>query len=195
MTKTAVRRREATQRRIRAMSHPVRREVLQHIRDKGERSPVEASWELGLDLNNVSYHVRELAKLGYLERVRTEQVRGAVKSFYVATDRHLLDTAEWDDLEPGEKEGALIDFMQPMVDDFTAAVRSGTLGHDADWIITRTPVHATDRQGFEEMREAHRELFERVTEIQAESLKRLQTTGEQPISVSSGQTCFEVESF
>lgn len=194
MPKTAARR-EATNRRIKAMSHPLRREVLQHVRDKGERSPVEVSWELGADLNSVSYHVRELAKLGYLERVRTEQVRGAVKNFYVATDQHFLDTDEWEELEPGEKEGMLVDFMQPIVDDFTAAVKAGTLGENADWLIMRTPIHATDTQGFEEMRDAHRELFERVLEIQRESLERMAESGEEPVAVSSGQTCFAMKSF
>lgn len=194
MPKTATRR-EATSRRIKAMSHPLRREVLQHVRDKGERSPVEVSWELGADLNSVSYHVRELAKLGYLERVRTEQVRGAVKNFYVATDQHFLDTDEWEELEPGEKEGMLVDFMQPIVDDFTAAVKAGTLGENADWLIMRTPIHATDARGFEEMRDAHRELFERVLEIQRESLERMAESGEEPVAVSSGQTCFAMKSF
>jgi DNA-binding transcriptional ArsR family regulator len=195
MATKAATEREATERRIKAMSHPLRRKVLQHIRDKGEKSPVEVSWELAEELHSVSYHVRELLKLDYLERVRTEQVRGAIKSYYVATDQHLVDTAEWEELEPGEKEGMLVDFMQPIVDDFTAATKAGTLGRDGNWVITRTPIHATDEQGFKEMLDAHRELFERVLAIQRESLERMAESGEEPIAVSSGQTCFAMDSF
>ena len=195
-TKTAARRQEASANRTKVMSHPVRRAALLYLIEKGESAPVEIFWEIGGSLHTVSYHVRELERFGYIEPTgRVERVRGAVKTFYVATDRHLLDTDDWEELDPAEREGALVDFMQPQVDDFTAAIKAGTLGQNADWIVTRTPIHSTDRQGFEEMREAHRELFERVLQIQADSLERMVGSGEAPISVSSGQTCFEVPGF
>ncbi len=195
MTKTEQKRDAASADRIKAMGHPLRRAVLKHVIEKGESSPVEIFWALGGKLHLVAYHVRALEKFGFLEKVREEKVRGAVKNFYVATDRHLIDTEEWESIDPGDREGLLVDFMQPIVDDFTGAVKSGILGRDGDWIVTRTPIHATDRQGFEEMREAHRELFERVLAIQHESLERMAASGEEPIAVSSGQTCFAVESF
>lgn len=195
MTKTETKKPLASEDRIKAMGHPLRRKALQYLIEKGESSPVEIYWAIGSKLHLVAYHVRALEKYGYVEKVREEKVRGAVKNFYVATDRHLIDTEEWEELDPSEKQGMLVDFMQPIVDDFNAATKTGRLGKDGRWIITRTPIHATDEQGFNEMLDAHRELFERVLAIQRESLERMAESGEEPISVSSGQTCFAMDSF
>lgn len=195
MTETVVRRREAAKRRVKAMGNPVRHEIFKRIRDKGGASPAQVARDLGLDINTTAYHVRELAKIDYVVLIGEAPVRGAVEHFYRATEQALVDTEEWDDLTEGQKEGLLIEFMQPQVDDFTAGVRSGTLGRDGDWVLTRTPVHATDRQGFKEMRDAHEDLRRRITEIQAQSLERLDESGEDSICVSSALMCFEVPGF
>jgi hypothetical protein len=143
----------------------------------------------------VSYHCRELVKYDCIEKVRTEQVRGSVKSYYVPTDRHLIDNEEWDALPAELRQGALADFMQPIVDDFTTAAKDGILGHDSDWHITRTPIHALDAQGLVQLLAAHRDLYERVADIHAASLDRLDESGEEPIKVSSSQACFKVRDF
>ena len=138
----------ATEKRLQAMGHPIRRLMLRVLRDrKAPTAPVELANELGVDLKLLSYHVRELVKYDLIEKVASEPVRGALKHYYVATDRHLIDTGEWGAFDENQKEGALIDFMQPIVDDFSDAVKDGILGEDGQWHITRTPIHAVDSQG------------------------------------------------
>jgi hypothetical protein len=182
--------------RLKVMSHPLRRAILRFMIEWGKPvSPVEIGRGLDVDLKLVSYHCRELVKFDCIEKVGVEQVRGALKSFYVPTDRHLIDDDEWADLDPSLREGALIDFMEPMVRDFTDAVKDGILGEDALWHITRTPVHAIDQQGLEELLAAHRELYERVAVLQAESLERMGESGEEPVMVSTSQACFKVRTF
>src|SRR5215213_10156828 len=56
-----------------ALSHPLRTAVLERLYDR-EASPVELAKEMGESLPNVSYHVRELHKLGALALVRQRQV-------------------------------------------------------------------------------------------------------------------------
>jgi len=185
-----------TEKRLKAMSHPIRRAVFRTVIEwGGEVSPKEIADRLGIDIKKVSYHCRELAKYDCIEKVRTEQVRGASKGYYVPTDRHLIDDGEWDSLPPELRQGALADFMQPAVDDFTAAAKDGILGEDEKWHITRTPIHAMDHQGLDELLTAHRELYERVADIQSASLDRLQASGDEPIKVSSSQMCFKVRDF
>ena len=184
------------EKRLRAMMHPLRRLILRVIRDrKAPTAPVEVAEELGIDLRKVAYHFRELVRYDCIEKVRSEPVRGAMKNYYVATAQHVVETDEWEKVAPSLREGQLADFFQPLVDDFTAAVKDGILGEDAEWHITRTPIHALDSEGLAELLAAHRELWERVDVIQAESLERMRDSGEEPVKVSSNQACFKVRSF
>jgi DNA-binding transcriptional ArsR family regulator len=185
----------AAESRLRAMSHPVRRAMLRHYIETGPIAPVEVANAIGVDLSKASYHSRILLELGCLELVRTEQVRGSTKHFYRATERHLVDNRAWTELDPDEREGVLVDCMQPIVDDFTGAIRDGTVGDDGRFHITRTPIRALDQDGFDELLAAHRKLFEETSEIERRAAERMAATGEDSISVSTAQTCFVVDSF
>ena len=109
--------------------------------------------------------------------------------------QHLIETEEWDSVDPALREGQLADFFQPTIDDFTTAAKDGILGEDADWHITRTPIHAIDQQGLDELLRAHRKLWKSIDRIQAASLERMRESGEAPVKVSSSQACFKVRSF
>jgi len=63
-------------------------------------SPRQLSGELDAPLQNVSYHVRELAKLGLIELVRTTQRRGAIEHHYTAVAAPHLSAQAWSDLPP-----------------------------------------------------------------------------------------------
>jgi DNA-binding transcriptional ArsR family regulator len=185
----------ASESRLRAMSHPVRRAMLRHYVEVGPVAPVEVANELEIDLSKASYHSRILVELGCLELVRTEQVRGSTKHYYRATERHLVDNRAWDELDQDEREGVLIDCMQPIVDDFTGAIRDGTVGEDNRFHITRTPIRALDQDGLDELLTAHMKLFEEASEIERRAAERMATSGEPSISVSTSQACFVVDSF
>jgi DNA-binding transcriptional ArsR family regulator len=70
-------------------AHPLRAAVLERLYDR-EASPVELAREMGEPPPNVAYHVRELAKLGAITKVRQRQVRGAMEHIYTATVRIAL---------------------------------------------------------------------------------------------------------
>ena len=116
--------------------------------------------------------------------VSEEKVRGAVKHSYRATERHLIDTDEWEDLDPVIREGLLADFMQPSVDDFTASAKSGILGASKSFHITRTPRSGNRSQGLDELLKVHKECFDRCLEVQARAAVRLAKSNEESICVS-----------
>lgn len=65
--------------------HPMRVSVVEALRWTGQ--PLSSSdlmhvFDDEFSVSFVSYHVRELAKVGALEKVRTRQVRGAMEGFY-----------------------------------------------------------------------------------------------------------------
>jgi DNA-binding transcriptional ArsR family regulator len=73
-----------------ALSHELRREILQSMADGEAISPKGLSKRLAQPLSNVSYHVRILDRRSAIALVRTEPARGSVKHFY-----RLSLNAEW----------------------------------------------------------------------------------------------------
>jgi DNA-binding transcriptional ArsR family regulator len=185
-----VERQKAAQNRIKAMNHPVRAAVLAILAERTS-SPAEMARELDEDLSNVSYHTKQLVELECAELVSTRPVRGALEHFYRASERSLIDRAEWDELDP-MMAGALIhEAMQKVLDSFVTATRAGTLGNDPDFHLTRTPV-LLDQQGLQEALAAHEKVRQEVLDIAAASAERMIETGEEGINVSSSQACFKM---
>jgi DNA-binding transcriptional ArsR family regulator len=187
---TKLQRRKATENRIKAMSHPLRASVLRILTER-TASPAEMARELDEELSNVSYHAKQLVELECAELVSTRPVRGALEHFYRATERHLIDTEEWEELDPLVAEDLVCQFMQRILDDFTASARAGIIGSDENFHLTRT-LFVMDAQGRQEALEAHERARLEIVEIAARSADRMAASGEQGINVSSSQGCFQL---
>lgn len=69
-----------------ALRHPLRRSLLRRYLESTENlSPRELADLEKESLSLVSYHVRELVRLGALELVDAKQVRGSLQHFYLPT--------------------------------------------------------------------------------------------------------------
>jgi len=187
---TKVERRQAAQNRIKAMNHPVRAAILRILVERTS-SPAEMARELDEDLSNVSYHTKQLVELECAELVSTRPVRGALEHFYRATERHLVDTEEWEDLDPMMAESLLSDIMQKALDDFVGAARAQTIGENPEFHLTRTPL-LLDHEGLQEALDAHEKARLEVMEIASRSAARMVSSGEEGINVSSSQACFKM---
>ena len=67
---------------VKALSHPTRVRILELLQQRELASPVELSGDLEIPLGTVSYHVRRLETLGFIELARRTQRRGAVEHHY-----------------------------------------------------------------------------------------------------------------
>jgi DNA-binding transcriptional ArsR family regulator len=65
-----------------ALSHPLRLELLRALRDRRTLSPVEYSRESGEPLGNVSYHIKALLSAEVIAVAKEVPRRGAVEHFY-----------------------------------------------------------------------------------------------------------------
>jgi DNA-binding transcriptional ArsR family regulator len=74
---------------VRALSHPVRVEILQALHGR-IASPVELSREIGQRPAVVSYHAGTLLRCGCLELVHSRAQRGAVENFFAVTPHSLI---------------------------------------------------------------------------------------------------------
>lgn len=171
---TKAERRKATQNRLKAMQHPLRAEVFGLIRARGPISPAEVARELEADVPTISYHVRKLTEYDCVEEVENRPVRGVVEHFYRATEAPLLDLEDWAEFAASEPEVAEVltdEFMQNVIDDFSASRKAAIVGRDEQFWITRTP-HVLDDRGLEEALEAAEAYENTITEIAARSAAR-----------------------
>jgi DNA-binding transcriptional ArsR family regulator len=187
---TKTQRRKATESRIKAMSHPLRAAIFRILADR-TASPAEMARELDEELSNVSYHAKQLVEFECAELVSTRPVRGALEHFYRATERHLIDTEEWEELDPLMAEDLVCEFMQKILDDFVTSARARIIGGDKDFHLTRTPL-VFDEQGLQEALEAHERLRVEILEIEARSGERLVSSEQAGIHASSSQGCFKM---
>lgn len=65
-----------------ALSHPLRFELLRSLRERKDLSPVQYARESGEPLGNVSYHFGVLAKAGVIAQTGAVARRGAMEHRY-----------------------------------------------------------------------------------------------------------------
>ncbi len=66
---------------VRALSHPLRMEILEKLRGR-VASPAELSREMNQRVGVISYHAQTLLRCGCVELVHTEPRRGSVENFF-----------------------------------------------------------------------------------------------------------------
>lgn len=79
----------ADQELTRALSHPIRLEILQALEGR-IASPVELSREIEERPAVVSYHAGTLVQCGCIQLVYSRSKQGAVENFFAVTPRSLL---------------------------------------------------------------------------------------------------------
>ncbi len=75
-----------TPRWVRAIAHPTRIAILDHLLDAGEATPVALSRATGVPLGSVAYHVRRLCHDGQIVLAHETMARGAVVHHYRLAD-------------------------------------------------------------------------------------------------------------
>jgi DNA-binding transcriptional ArsR family regulator len=149
---------------IAAMSHPTRVHVMSILRDR-TASPREVAKQIGERLNNVTYHLNQLRKLGCVELVRTERVRGGrvLEHFYRAKQRLYFDEDAWQALTEKERLDLVSVSLRMISEDITTAMAAGTLFDDDNSHLSRSAM-VVDAEGWREVADvlvrATAELFE-----------------------------------
>jgi DNA-binding transcriptional ArsR family regulator len=111
-----------------AMSHPTRVHAMGILAER-TASPRLISEEIGEPLNNVTYHLNQLLKLGCIELVRTESVRGGrvLERFYQAKRQLYFDEEAWEALTEKERLDVTSVSLRMISEDITNAMAKGTI--------------------------------------------------------------------
>jgi DNA-binding transcriptional ArsR family regulator len=190
MPSTSDRRRLDSERLMKAMSHPLRASILRVLNER-TASPAELARELDDHLHNVSYHTKRLEQLGCIELVKERQVRGAVEHFYRATTRAMVDTSNWELLDPVIKEDIVGQIMQGILDDFIASAEAKIVGADKDFEMIRTPL-VLDDEGLQDAKSIQERAFEELQEAEARSAERLLKAKRDGMPVASALVLFKM---
>lgn len=175
---------------VKALNHPVRVKALTILTDR-VASPTEISNEIGVPLSHVSYHVRVLDELGLIEIVGEEPVRGAVKHFYKAVERPILDTAEWERLSPHVRTAVSAYALETILKDAAKSLSAGVFDSREERHLTRTPL-LLDEQGWRKVNAILLEAWEAVVDEHAASTARMNDSDEEAIQAIAAIACFEM---
>lgn len=106
----------------------------------------------------------------------------------------MIDTEEWAELaevEPDMAEALTDEFMQSIVDDYTASRRAGIVALDEEFWIIRTPL-ILDPEGIREALAASEKYEDEMTAIATRSADRRISEGTEEVPVSSSAVLFKM---
>lgn len=153
-----------------ALAHPLRVRILGLLDDR-VASPNEIANEIGASLGVVSYHVRTLVQLGFLELVGKRQRRGATEHYYRAISRPVVTSEAWEKMPSVVKKAMVGATLGHVSDLVNLAAHSGGFEH-ADSHLTRSAL-VLDHEGFKEVATRLDELLSDLDRIRSEAQKRL----------------------
>jgi DNA-binding transcriptional ArsR family regulator len=166
---------------IKALAHPLRVRILSILESREMASPNEMAEELGVSLGVMSYHVRRLHALGFLELVKRTPRRGAIEHHYRAKARPQVTDQGWAETPSIVKRAMVGASLQQISSYVHAAAAQG--GFDrADAHLTRS-VLTLDEKGREELAREMANWLQVVERIEADSTARVRETGGDPEEV------------
>ena len=163
------------------MSHPTRMFAMTVLWER-EASPREIAAELGEPVNNVTYHVKQLLDLGWIELVARRPARGGrvVEHFYKAVKDSVFNETELASLDREQLWVIDTSIMRSISKDISEAMVSGTFFAHEDNQLTRIPIDV-DEQGWEETKEILERALEELLALRKTVLERTAASGEETI--------------
>jgi DNA-binding transcriptional ArsR family regulator len=155
---------------VKALSHPLRVQILRLLEEK-DGSPVEIATALGLPVNRVSYHMRQLARFDLIKLVKTTPRRGAVEHHYRLQARPRISDKAWGQVPEIVKQAMTGAAVQQILEHVHTSAASG--GFDrTDAHLSRSDM-TLDELGWKEMSAELESTLKRLDKIQAASTERL----------------------
>jgi DNA-binding transcriptional ArsR family regulator len=155
---------------VKALSHPLRVQILRMLEEK-DGSPVEIATALGLPVNRVSYHMRQLARFELIKLVKTTPRRGAVEHHYRLEARPRISDKAWAQVPEIVKQAMTGAAVQQILEHVHAGAASG--GFDRpDAHLSRSDM-TLDERGWKETAAELDATLKRLDKIQASSTNRL----------------------
>ena len=167
-----------------AMSHPLRVRILYAMHSpERRRSATDISEETGADVRRLSYHMRELAAMGFIEQVDQKAVRGSLEKIYAPIKRLEAWDLEYTAMPDAVKQILTASFLKTGVFALGAAINAGTFDAREDAVIGQHTFWS-DERGAKEAMAVLDEALRSLVEIEENAQARLAETGEEGFLIS-----------
>ncbi|HEX2105909.1 MAG TPA: winged helix-turn-helix domain-containing protein [Solirubrobacteraceae bacterium] len=173
---------------VKALAHPIRVRIL-GILEHRTATPKELAAELGLPLENTSYHVRTLKKFGFIKLERKRQVRGAVEHHYRAVARPRVTAKAWEQMPESLKQAMNAANISQLSELVNRGVAQGKFSRPESQ-LQRMP-YTLDDEGFREASAVLSEALERISEVEKRAKERVQRGESDPVQVVTAVMLFD----
>jgi hypothetical protein len=176
-----------------ACSHPLRHAILIKFRER-EACPKEIADELGVDVEGVAYHVRQLKTWDLIELVAEDTRMGGTQHIYRAIVEPLIDMEGAAQLSRVERELGSKSIIPMIVGDMEGSWEAGVLDSHPQRSLLRMPV-IFDGEGMIEAAKVAERALNELKEVETRSLDRLAGADEDGMNVSTAILVFESAPF
>lgn len=173
---------------IRALAHPLRREILEVLNEQ-EASPNIVSGLLDEKLYTVSYHTRVLNECGVITLTRTEPRRGATENFYRALPESSIGHKMLKAVPASLRGSVTLASFKAFVGKLVSALQAGTIDDQDDTALSSMNL-AFDSEGRADAADVIQDTLARLKAIDEQSRKRVATNSETLSAYVSGVALF-----
>jgi predicted ArsR family transcriptional regulator len=167
-----------------AMSHPLRIRILYGMNSpERRRSATDIATETGIDVKRVSYHMRELATMGFIEQVDERPVRGSLEKIFAPIKGVEAWDLEYTQMPIALKQILAANVLAHGVTALGAAVDSGTFDARDDSMLGQDTM-LTDERGADEALAVIDEALKSLLKIREDAKARRAETGEEGVLIS-----------
>jgi DNA-binding transcriptional ArsR family regulator len=177
------------ERLVKAISHPLRVEILVEI-DRAPMSPSEYAARSGDELSTVAYHFRELEKAGCLTIVDETPRRGAIEHYYEVTKRALFSDEAFAQMPAPIRGGFNASIVGTFSERAREAIEADTMDSRENKHVTWTPVELDD-SGFDRIMGMLGEVYTALGVEQLAAAERMKASGETSIHATVALFGFE----
>jgi DNA-binding transcriptional ArsR family regulator len=164
---------------VKAIGHPLRMQLLSRLNER-VASPVELARELDESVQLVSYHVRILRDLGFVELVSTTPRRGAIEHHYRAIRRPHFSDGDFAALPPNARGAIAGTVLESLVQHAAYSQEQGVFDETPDANVTSADF-VLDADGWKKLTTKAAELVSLASDLQAKSAPKIKN-GAEPVT-------------
>ncbi len=173
-----------------ACTHPLRGHIWVTLFERGILSPSDVADELGLEVEDVSYHFRKLHRQELARLVQVVRRRGFDEHIYEPMAPALrFDDADWMALPAGIRSTFSGEMLKQIIEELIEALKSGSFDArnrhlSRSWMLV-------DERGLEEAMQVAKTTLEHFEAIHKRCAGRLKTSSDTGIPVSIAMAVFQ----
>lgn len=171
------------------VNHPIRVQILVLLNEGRDYTHSEISELIDEPMNKVGNHLRELGEAGMIEIAEIRR-RNFTRNVYRAVETPFRSDEDMAAMTPQHRQVTYGLFIQHLMAETMASFQAGKIRDDPRAWVASNWLNL-DAQGRKDIADEQERAWQRLHEIEAESINRAADSGEKTVSYVVGQIGFE----